>query len=30
LDPSPVVKKVFLSLLDASKEVTIGADLDPK
>jgi hypothetical protein len=30
LDPSPAVKKVFLGLLDASKEVIIGADLDPK
>jgi hypothetical protein len=30
LDPSPAVKKVFLGLPDASKEVTIGADLDPK
>jgi hypothetical protein len=30
LDPSPVVKKVCLVLPDASKEVVIGADLDPK
>jgi hypothetical protein len=30
LDPSPAVKKVCLGLPDASKEVTIGADLDPK
>jgi hypothetical protein len=30
LDPSPVVKKVCLGLPDASKEVVIGADLDPK
>jgi hypothetical protein len=30
LDASPVVKKVCLGLPDASKEVTIGADLDPK
>jgi hypothetical protein len=30
MDPSPAVKKVCLGLLDASKEVTIGADLDPK
>jgi hypothetical protein len=30
LDPSPAVKKVCLSLADASKEVIIGADLDPK
>jgi hypothetical protein len=30
LDPSPAVKKVCLVLSDASKEVTIGADLDPK
>jgi hypothetical protein len=30
LDPSPAVKKVFLGLPDASKEVVIGADLDPK
>jgi hypothetical protein len=29
LDPSPAVKKVFLGLPDASKEVVIGADLDP-
>jgi hypothetical protein len=29
LDPSPAVKKVCLSLPDASKEVVIGADLDP-
>jgi hypothetical protein len=28
--PSPAVKKVSLGLLDASKEVVIGADLDPK
>jgi hypothetical protein len=30
LDPSPAVKKVCISLPDASKEVTIGADLNPK
>jgi hypothetical protein len=30
LDPSPAVKKVCLSLPNASKEVVIGADLDPK
>jgi ATP-dependent Zn protease len=30
LDPSPAMKKVCLGLPDASKEVTIGADLDPK
>jgi hypothetical protein len=30
LDPSPVVKKVCLGPPDASKEVVIGADLDPK
>jgi hypothetical protein len=30
LDPSPVVKKVCLGLPDASKEVVIGANLDPK
>jgi hypothetical protein len=30
LDPSPPVKKVCLGLPDASKEVVIGADLDPK
>jgi hypothetical protein len=30
LDPSPAVKKVCLSLPDASKEVVIGANLDPK
>jgi hypothetical protein len=30
LDPSPAVKKVCLSLPDASKEVVIRADLDPK
>jgi hypothetical protein len=30
LDPSSAVKKVFLGLPDASKEVVIGADLDPK
>jgi hypothetical protein len=30
LDPSPTVKKVCLGLPDASKEVVIGADLDPK
>jgi hypothetical protein len=30
LDPSPAVKKVCLSLPDASKEVIIGADLDPQ
>jgi hypothetical protein len=30
LDPSPAVKKVCLGLPDTSKEVVIGADLDPK
>jgi hypothetical protein len=30
LDPSPAVKKVCLGLPDASKEVVIGANLDPK
>jgi hypothetical protein len=30
LDPSPAVKKVCLSLPDASKEVVIGADINPK
>jgi hypothetical protein len=30
LDLSPAVKKVCLGLPDKSKEVTIGADLDPK
>jgi hypothetical protein len=30
LDPSPAIKKVFLSLADASKEVVIGVNLDPK
>jgi hypothetical protein len=30
LDPSPVIKKVCLSLPDTSKEVVIGANLDPK
>jgi hypothetical protein len=30
LDPSPAIKKVCLGLPDASKEVVIGADLDPK
>jgi hypothetical protein len=30
LDPSPAMKKVCLGLPDASKEDTIGADLDPK
>jgi hypothetical protein len=30
MDPSLVVKKVCLGLSDTSKEVTIGADLDPK
>jgi hypothetical protein len=30
LDRSPAVKKVCLSLFDASKEVVIGANLDPK
>jgi hypothetical protein len=30
LDPNPAVKKVCLGLSDASKEVVIGADLDPK
>jgi hypothetical protein len=29
LDPSPAVKKVCLGLPDTSKEVIIGADLDP-
>jgi hypothetical protein len=29
LDPSPAVKKVCLGLPDASKEVVIGANLDP-
>jgi hypothetical protein len=29
LDPSLAVKKVCLGLPDASKEVVIGADLDP-
>jgi hypothetical protein len=29
-DASPAVKKVCLGLLDASKKVVIGADLDPK
>jgi hypothetical protein len=30
LDPSPAVKKVCLGLPDASKEVVIGTDIDPK
>jgi hypothetical protein len=30
VDPSPAVMKVCLGLPDASKEVVIGADLDPK
>jgi hypothetical protein len=30
LDPSPAIKKVCLGLPDASKEVVLGADLDPK
>jgi hypothetical protein len=30
LDPSPAIKKVCLGLPDTSKEVVIGADLDPK
>jgi hypothetical protein len=30
LDPSPAVKKVCLGLPDASKEVAIGANLNPK
>jgi hypothetical protein len=30
LDQSPAVKKVCLGLPDASKEVVIGAGLDPK
>jgi hypothetical protein len=30
LDPSPAVKKVCLGLPDASKEVVVGADVDPK
>jgi hypothetical protein len=30
LDPSPAVKKVCLGLPDASKEVFIRANLDPK
>jgi hypothetical protein len=30
LDLNPAMKKVCLGLPDASKEVTIGADLDPK
>jgi hypothetical protein len=30
LDPSPAIKKVCLGLPDATKEVVIGADLDPK
>jgi hypothetical protein len=30
LDPSPAVKKVCLGLPDASKEVVIRANLDPK
>jgi hypothetical protein len=30
LDPSPDVKKVCLGLPDASKEIVIGTNLDPK
>jgi hypothetical protein len=30
LDPSPAIKKVCLGLSDASKDVIIGANLDPK
>jgi hypothetical protein len=30
LDPNPAIKKVCLGLPDASKEVVIGADLDPQ
>jgi hypothetical protein len=30
LDPSPVIKKVCLSPPNTSKEVVIGANLDPK
>ena len=30
VDPSLVTKKIYLGLPDASKEVTIGAELDPK
>jgi hypothetical protein len=30
LDPSPAIKKVCLGLPDATKEVVIGADLNPK
>jgi hypothetical protein len=30
LDPSSAVKKVSVGLPDASKEVVIGANLDPK
>jgi hypothetical protein len=30
VDPILAIKKVCLSLPDASKEVVIGADLDPK
>jgi hypothetical protein len=30
LDPSPAVKKACLNLPDASKEVVIEANLDPK
>jgi hypothetical protein len=30
LDPSQAIKKVCLGLPDASKEVVIEADLDPK
>jgi hypothetical protein len=30
LDPSPTVKKVCLDLPDTSKEIVMGADLDPK
>jgi hypothetical protein len=30
LNPNPAIKKVCLGLPDASKEVVIGAELDPK
>jgi hypothetical protein len=30
LDPSPAIKKVCLGLPDASKEVIVRANLDPK
>jgi hypothetical protein len=30
LDPSPAVKMVCLGMPDASKEIVIGANLDPK